>query len=116
MVDLDLDCAAYRQRLTDRSRTLAELMPDTGLPDDQQTTLAAAWSLSIDRANQLRPAGLARPLLELAALLDPNGIPEIVLTSPPILAFLATARPTARRPPPPTPATRCAPCTASRRR
>lgn len=93
LVDLDLDCAAFRHRLADRTRALAELTPDTaGLPDDQQTALAAAWALSIERANQLRPAGLARPLLELTSLLDPNGIPDVVLTSPPVLTYVTGAR------------------------
>ncbi|WP_063793251.1 toll/interleukin-1 receptor domain-containing protein [Frankia sp. R43] len=93
LADLDLDCAAYRRRLADHARTLADLTPDTGLPDDQRNTITTAWTLSINRANQLRPLGLARPLLQLAALLDPNGIPETALTSPPALTWLATARP-----------------------
>lgn len=94
LVDLPhLDCAAYRQRLSDRTRTLAELTPENkGLPDDQQVTVAAAWSLSIDRADQLRPAGLARPMLELASMLDPNGIPAAVLTSIPTRTYLADRR------------------------
>ncbi|WP_327380596.1 hypothetical protein [Streptomyces sp. NBC_01207] len=82
LIDAELDCATYRQRLADHTRRLADLLPDTGrLPDDQTTSTAAAWALSIDRANQLQPAGLARLRLELAAMLDPNGIPTPVLTS-----------------------------------
>jgi tetratricopeptide (TPR) repeat protein len=93
LIDADLECAAYRRRLADRRRTLAEVMPDdSGLPDDHRTIVAAAWSLGIQRADQARPAGIARPLLTVAALLEPNGIPEPVMTSPPVLAHLAAQR------------------------
>ncbi|WP_248833838.1 tetratricopeptide repeat protein, partial [Frankia sp. Mgl5] len=86
-----LNCVTYRQRLTDRTRTLKELAPRSR-PDDQPVAVYAAWSLSLERANQCRPVGLAVPMLELAAVLDPNGIPETVLTSPPVLAYLTTHR------------------------
>jgi NB-ARC domain/Tetratricopeptide repeat len=93
LLDLGLEVAGYRRRLADRRRTLAELVPDdSGLPDDQRASLAATWSLSIERADRLRPVGLARPMLELASMLDPNGIPETVLSSQPALAYLATHR------------------------
>jgi hypothetical protein len=77
-----LNCEGYRTRLTDRQRRLAQLLPDTeALPDDHHTTVSAAWSLSIERADRMEPAGLARPLLELASILDPNGIPLSVFTA-----------------------------------
>ncbi|MER6319993.1 tetratricopeptide repeat protein, partial [Streptomyces sp. NPDC001581] len=92
-VDTGLACAAYRRRLADRAGKLTHLFPEAGaLPDDQAATVAAAWSLSIERADQLHPAGLARPMLQLAALLDPNGIPRTVLTSEPALVHLAEYR------------------------
>ncbi|MCU7820246.1 tetratricopeptide repeat protein, partial [Kitasatospora sp. DSM 101779] len=99
LLDLDLDCTSYRKRLADHARTLPDLVPDdSGLPDDQRTTVAAAWSLSVERANRLRPPGLARTMLELASLLDPNGIPVAVLTSEPVLAYLASHRTPSARP------------------
>ncbi|TDU80660.1 tetratricopeptide repeat protein [Streptomyces sp. KS 21] len=89
LIDTDLDCAAYRRLLADQKSQLADLLPEPGaLPDDQSVSTAAAWLMSIDRANQLRPARLARPMLQLAAMLDPNGIPMAVLTSQPALAYL----------------------------
>ena len=39
------------------------------------------WSLAMDLADQIAPAGFARPVLVLAALLDPAGIPGVVFTS-----------------------------------
>ncbi|MEU0603988.1 FxSxx-COOH system tetratricopeptide repeat protein [Streptomyces sp. NPDC006393] len=91
LVDSGEAAAAYRALLADRATTLADTTPDR-LPDDQAAPLAAAWSLSLDRADTLRPVGLARPVLHLAALLDPNGVPQEVLTSRPALAHLARHR------------------------
>ncbi|MCJ0874091.1 hypothetical protein [Streptomyces sp. AP-93] len=81
------------QLAADRARQLADLLPEPNyLPDDQPTTAAAAWLLSLDRANELRPAGPALPMLRLAAMLDPNGIPDRVLTSDPVRTYLAAHR------------------------
>ncbi|WP_408057819.1 tetratricopeptide repeat protein [Streptomyces violaceus] len=83
--------AAYRELFADRTTRLVDTAPDR-LPDDQDLPLAASWSLSIDRADSLRPVGLARSMLYLCALLDANGIPEAVLTSEPALTHLAKLR------------------------
>ncbi|MCX5613541.1 tetratricopeptide repeat protein [Streptomyces sp. NBC_00047] len=91
LIDSGETAAAYRHLLADRTTTLDHLSPDA-LPDEQGTALAAAWSLSIDRADTLRPAGLARPMLHLAALLDANGIPQDVLTGQSARAYLAAHR------------------------
>ena len=89
LIDTGLDCAAYRVRWSDRRLTLPRLLPPVGgLPDDQRAGLAAMWSLSVQRANDLPPAGIARPMLELASELDSNGIPFDVLTSEPVLVYL----------------------------
>ncbi|MFB7211901.1 tetratricopeptide repeat protein [Streptomyces sp. NPDC056255] len=99
-VDAALTCGSYRELLADRIRKLVDLLPEPGaLPDDQTTTVAATWSLSIERADQLRPAGLARPMLQLAAMLDPNGIPHTVLTSEPARAYLTAHRAATNREP-----------------
>ncbi|MEV7393376.1 FxSxx-COOH system tetratricopeptide repeat protein, partial [Streptomyces sp. NPDC091215] len=90
LIDTGIDCVGYRALLADRATKLADASPDA-LPDGQTHTAAAAWAVSIERANSLTPAGLARPLLQLAAFLDPNGIPDAVLTRPPARTHLATA-------------------------
>lgn len=93
MVDADMDCARYRHELADSRHQLADLVPDdSGLPDDHHLTVAAAWTVSVGYADQLRPVGLARPMLELASMLDPNGIPAGVLDCDPALAYLAASR------------------------
>ncbi len=90
LTDAGLDCAAYRRLLADRTRVLADLLPDGGaLPDDQAAPASAAWSLALERVDALGPPGVARSLLALAAVLDPHGIPGAVLTSPPVLDHLA---------------------------
>ncbi|WP_406858750.1 tetratricopeptide repeat protein [Streptomyces sp. HUAS MG47] len=86
-------CPSYRSRLAERATSLASMLPEPGmLPDDQNTTVSATWSLSVERADNLNPAGLARPTLQLAAVLDPNGIPQSVLTSEPARAYFAQYR------------------------
>ena len=74
------------------TRQLHEAVPEPGhLTDDHQRIVTTTWELSIDQANQARPAGLARPLLQLASVLDPAGIPQQALSSPPAIAHLASA-------------------------
>lgn len=89
MLDTELPCSGYRERFADRRRRLAEAFPhpDT-LFDDTTATVATTWSISIEQANRLPPAGLAGRLLELASVLDPNGIPTAVFTTADALTFL----------------------------
>jgi hypothetical protein len=92
MVDRELSCVDYRHRWADLRRSLASLVPDAdGLPDEHRDTIAATWSLSIEQADQLPPVGVARPLLALASLLDPNNIPTALFTTPAVLDYLTTA-------------------------
>ncbi|MFD0206387.1 MULTISPECIES: DUF7779 domain-containing protein [Saccharothrix] len=96
-----LTVTAYRGLLADRRRTLAELTPPENALPEHQRTIAVTWAVSIDRTDRVedpirpRGAGLTRPLLEFAALLDPNGIPLGVFTAQPVLDHLAslTGRP-----------------------
>ncbi|CAL9677638.1 hypothetical protein SUDANB95_07964 (plasmid) [Actinosynnema sp. ALI-1.44] len=86
----------YREMLADRRRTLTELTPPEHALPEHQRTIAVTWSVSIDRADRVedparpRGAGLARPLLETAALLDTNGIPLDLFTAQPVLDHLTT--------------------------
>ncbi|WP_234343674.1 FxSxx-COOH system tetratricopeptide repeat protein [Streptomyces sp. NRRL F-5123] len=91
LVDQALPVTDYRARLADHARTLDHALPARGdLPDDQDDPVTAAWSLSLDLADRQGPPGLARRLLQLAAVLDPNGIPAPVLDSGPARAWYAT--------------------------
>jgi hypothetical protein len=92
LVDQGLTCADYRRRL--RSRKLARLVTDA-LPDQHRAAVAATWGVSIDLAERLNPLGLARPVLELAALLDPNAIPTALFTTAAVTGYCTSrlARP-----------------------
>jgi hypothetical protein len=89
IIDRNITCAAYVDRFEDEHTRLADLFPEnSGLPDDYQATVSATWTLSIELADQLPPAGLARSVLEIGSFLDPHGVPAAVLTSPPVAELL----------------------------
>ncbi len=90
LLDDGIAIAAYRALLAEQ--TLEGVKPGS-LPDDHEQIVASTWALSIDRADTAYPAGMARPLLELLSVLDPNGIPYSVLTSSPVLVRLAVDTP-----------------------
>ncbi|MFE5798086.1 tetratricopeptide repeat protein, partial [Streptomyces sp. NPDC056503] len=74
---------------------LDEALPGIdGLPDRQAHTVTAAWTLSIDYANTLTPTGLARPLLHVLALLDPNNTPDGITAAPALQQHLQQTRDT----------------------
>ncbi|MFG1949375.1 tetratricopeptide repeat protein [Nonomuraea sp. NPDC048826] len=92
IVNAAISCAAYRQRLA--TRLLAHAVPgEDYLPDGHERIVTATWELSVDHADRAAPAGLARPVLCLAAVLDPAGIPQQALTGPPALAYLTSHLP-----------------------
>ncbi|WP_155370754.1 FxSxx-COOH system tetratricopeptide repeat protein [Catellatospora vulcania] len=99
IADQGLTCTDYRIRFADRRRRLADLFPhpDT-LADSSAQTVATTWNLSVEAADALPPAGLARPLLEIAAALQPNGIPEEVFNAQACRAYVAER--SGRRPDP----------------
>ncbi|MGW7229970.1 tetratricopeptide repeat protein [Streptomyces cyaneofuscatus] len=82
LVDTGRDIPRYRALLADHVRHLARLVPEVGgLPDEQTRTVSAVWDVSLELAETYQPTGLARPVLELAAVLDSHAIPEQVLTA-----------------------------------
>ena len=88
MNDRNIGCAQYRRRLAERR--LAEVVPEPeALPDQHQNTVATTWSLSLEAANQLAPAGLAAPAMTLVSLMDGSAIPLSVAASPSFCRYLA---------------------------
>jgi hypothetical protein len=82
MANNDESCTGYRQLLAKRRGRLTDVFPADALADDYRQTVAATWSISVEAADRLTPAGVAGPLLELAGMLDPNGFPiELVGTA-----------------------------------
>ncbi|MFI5934641.1 tetratricopeptide repeat protein [Actinoplanes sp. NPDC051494] len=86
MIDLHLDCGRFLDRLA--ARRLQELDPD----DRSRPGLTTLWTMSVRTADQLQPSGVAEPLLDVAAVLDANGIPVDLLTSAPVRALVAERR------------------------
>jgi tetratricopeptide (TPR) repeat protein len=78
-----IDCREYRTRMTDWRQRLAA--GNGVLPP----AVADTGALALEFADRLPPAGLARPMLALISMLDPNGIPGAVLTTPAACAFLS---------------------------
>jgi quinol monooxygenase YgiN len=86
IADSDIDCRDYRARFADRSRTLGVSAGDrhiAGGPAGGEcaAVTAVTCSLALDRTDRLQPAALSRPVLAMAALLGPAGVPGTVLTS-----------------------------------
>ncbi|RKS08492.1 tetratricopeptide (TPR) repeat protein [Nocardiopsis sp. Huas11] len=88
MAELGLGCDDYLQVFHNRMNTLDQVFPDWEHP----TPLAATWELSLTQADTFQPKGTARRLMGLIALLDGTGIPEQVLTAPPVLDYLTAHR------------------------
>jgi tetratricopeptide (TPR) repeat protein len=77
-----LGCRQYRAMFADRRKHMNDL-------DGVSAAVLATWSLAVECAHELAPAGLAWPALALAATLDRNGIPGAVLTSPTACGYVA---------------------------
>lgn len=90
-----ISCADYRIILSDRTRKLAEVLPgDPAETRDQyHRATAGTWSLARERADRLAPPWLAGRMLDVIGFLDPNGIPEAVLTSESVRRHLSRSGP-----------------------
>jgi tetratricopeptide (TPR) repeat protein len=76
IADTGVDCEQYRAHLAERNRQMS--VPQA---DRSAKIVAATWSIALDLADSAGPAGLARAVLALVALLDSSGVPGAVLTS-----------------------------------
>ena len=76
-------CRDYRTEYAQRLRSTAPAMIE-GCPQ----SLLATWSLAVEYAHEMPPAGLAWPALAFAALFDTSGIPAAVLTSPAACGYI----------------------------
>ncbi|MER5474561.1 tetratricopeptide repeat protein, partial [Streptomyces sp. NPDC002685] len=94
LVDTCIPLSAYLEAIQNREITLPQMLPPTsGLPDAQTRTVNAVWDISIDRADAQASVALARPILALLSVLDPDGIPAELLTTNPALTWLAVKHP-----------------------
>lgn len=86
-------CADYRTLFSDQAHRLSDVLPDdpADAGDDYAHPVSSTWALARQRADRLTPVGLAGRILDVIAVLDPNGIPEELLTGTPAREYL-TAR------------------------
>jgi len=78
-----IDCRDYRAQMAEWRQHLGAT---NGTPPQ---VVAGTGGLALEYADRLPPAGLARPMLALISMLDPNGIPGAVLTAPAACAYLS---------------------------
>ncbi len=76
-------CRDYRNRFARRLGTIADTVVN-GCPQP----LLATWSIAVEQAHELSPAGLSWPALVFASALDTGGIPEAVLTAPAACGYI----------------------------
>jgi tetratricopeptide (TPR) repeat protein len=79
----DMTCRDYRTEYARRTGTITDTIID-GCPP----SLLATWSLAVEHAHELPPAGLSWPALVFASAFDTSGIPAAVLTSPAACAYI----------------------------
>lgn len=82
LIDTGMSVAAYRRLVDDRRERIDDLFPSSSPADGHGRTVANTWQVSAARAAALARPGSAQRLLELVAMLAPEGVPEAVLTTP----------------------------------
>jgi tetratricopeptide (TPR) repeat protein len=80
---------ARRQSCREFRALLAGRVPHMPALDAVSPLVLGIWSIAAECAHELTPSGLAWPTLVLAAMLDHNGIPGALLTSPAACGYIA---------------------------
>ncbi|MBO3736889.1 tetratricopeptide repeat protein [Actinoplanes flavus] len=91
LINQALPCRTYLSRYRDSNQHLTQLMPADSRPDDHTRPVATTMLLTLQAAETADPAGLARPALTLASLLDPAGHPEAFWTTSTVTEYLIAA-------------------------
>jgi tetratricopeptide (TPR) repeat protein len=92
LIDQQVSCTAYLDRYRAGRDRLDDLMPASADGDGYGRTVAATLLLALDAADARDPAGLARPAIRLAALLDPAGHPAALWATRAVTGYLARNR------------------------
>jgi tetratricopeptide (TPR) repeat protein len=102
MIDQRVSCGAYLDLYTAQVEKLDKLMPGDPdghgrTPDGHTRRITVTLLLALDAADTCEPIGLARPAMDLAAVLDPAGHPEALWATDAACTYLTAHRtPTAR--------------------
>jgi tetratricopeptide (TPR) repeat protein len=83
IMEADITARDYRAQYIERQQATAGSAAEGWPP-----SMLASWSLSVERAHQVIPDGLAWPMLVLTAMLSTSGIPAAVLTSPAACGYI----------------------------
>lgn len=83
--DQGMSSADFLQKLEDPQTPLNSAFASN---TDRATALIEFWRLAVESAHQADPTALARPIIGVMSLLDSSFIPDELLTSPALLAFL----------------------------
>ncbi|MEU6669486.1 FxSxx-COOH system tetratricopeptide repeat protein, partial [Streptomyces sp. NPDC046727] len=97
MINKRCDVGTYLTRFQDTNSKLADLLPPEADTEGYGRPVTAALLLSLDAVQAADTTQLARPLLQLIALMDPLGHPADLWTTSPVQKHLRTARPPRRR-------------------
>ncbi|MET9117570.1 NB-ARC domain-containing protein, partial [Streptomyces longwoodensis] len=97
MINKRCGIADYLQRFRDTNNKLSDLLPPNADTEGYGRPVTTALLVSLDAVQAADSTHLARPLLELIALMDPLGHPADLWTTPPVMAHLRTSRPGRRR-------------------
>jgi hypothetical protein len=92
MIDQRVSCGACLALYTAGERRLTDLMPATADADGYGRQVAVILLLALDAADACHPVGLARPAMDLAAVLDPTGHPEAFWTTEDVTTYLTAYR------------------------
>lgn len=92
LINEEVTCGRYRQLLAEADSRLESLFPRTADADGYGRRLDQTLLLALDAAQQAAPDGLIRPVMLLAAVLDPAGQPVTAWRSPAVTAYLTRHR------------------------
>jgi len=95
MIENQATCAGYLGKFTASLGRLDDLLPASADADGYGRSVAATMLLALDAADRCDPAGLARPAIRLAALLDPAGYPATLYATRAATSYLTHQRTTA---------------------
>jgi hypothetical protein len=85
-------CASYRRQLARQLDGLYGVFPVEQTVEGYERPVAAAWAISLERAGQHDPAGLASWVALLVAVLSPAGVPSKIIKTEAVRRFLAAKR------------------------
>ncbi|MFF9285609.1 tetratricopeptide repeat protein [Streptomyces griseosporeus] len=87
----------YLRLFRDTGNALGDLLPPSADAEGYGRPVTTALLVSRDAVRAADPTGLAWPLLQFIALMDPMGHPAELWTTEPVREFLRTSRPARRR-------------------